>query len=323
MEPAKELIPLGIASGIRLFCQGAAVVGINEVETDKKREKPAKDAGIKPGDIITSINGVSIGGIDDVIAFMEECTGEELKIGFMRGNVEKTASILPALSRESGKYKLGLTIRDSEAGIGTLTYLNPLTGAFGGLGHGIQDPNTGRLFDMARGDASNVIITGIIKGYKDEPGEITGMFLEDGEKTGDVYLNTENGVYGKVAPDSPLLKLESFKTAQNDEITVGKAEILSNILSDNVEKFEIEIEKVYNSRTNNSKNMLIRIVDKRLLNATGGIIQGMSGSPIIQNGKLVGAVTHVLVHDPTRGYAISIENMLADKESFSNSAYAA
>ncbi|MBQ4249001.1 MAG: SpoIVB peptidase [Clostridia bacterium] len=318
----KELIPLGVASGIRLFSGGASVVGINPVDTGEGQKTPAREAGIKVGDVVTSLDGESIGSIDDVISFMDGFRGGELEVGFLRGDEAKRETITPRRTSD-GAWKLGLTIRDSEAGIGTLTYLDPRTGEFGGLGHGIQDPGTGRLFDMKSGDASGVIITGIVKGSKDEPGEIMGMLLEGENQTGSVLLNTDRGVYGEMTPDSPLFGLSALKIASNDEITEGKAWILSDVLSNGVEKFEIEIEKVYNAKKNSNKNMLIRVTDERLLSATGGIIQGMSGSPIIQNGKLAGAVTHVLVHDPIRGYAISIENMFAGSPLYSDEAYAA
>ncbi len=216
----KELIPLGVASGIRLFSGGASVVGINPVDTGEGQKTPAREAGIKVGD---------------------------LEVGFLRGDEAKRETITPRRASD-GAWKLGLTIRDSEAGIGTLTYLDPRTGEFGGLGHGIQDPGTGRLFDMKSGDASGVIITGIVKGSKDEPGEIMGMLLEGENQTGSVILNTDRGVYGEMTPDSPLFGLSALKIASNDEITEGKAWILSDVLSNGVEKFEIEIEKVYNAK---------------------------------------------------------------------------
>ncbi|MBR2742898.1 MAG: SpoIVB peptidase [Clostridia bacterium] len=322
-EMPQNVIPLGVASGIRLYCGGCAVVGINPVETDEGKAAPAKDAGIRVGDVITSLDGEKTGCIADVVAFMENHSGGDIEIGFERCGEEKETVIRPARAAGCGAYKLGLVIRDSEAGIGTLTYLDPTTGEFGGLGHGIQDPDTGRLFSMKSGDASNVIITGIIKGYKDKPGELLGIFVEGDEKTGEVLFNTDSGIYGTAARGSGLFELEAAETASDGEIICGKAEILSDILSDNVERFEIVIERVYNSKTNVSKNMLIRVTDERLLSATGGIIQGMSGSPIIQNGKIIGAVTHVMVHDPARGYAISIENMIKNAKHVEYGAFAA
>jgi len=207
--------------------------------------------------------------------YMAKSDGADITVKYKRENEEHIATISPAWSDGDDMYKIGLVIRDSTAGIGTLTYLDPENGSFGGLGHGIQDADTGKLFDTEDGNVSDVMITGIVKGYKDKAGEIQGMFLEDAEEIGSLRKNTEYGIFGTIAKDSDFLNLKQYEQADASEIKEGAAYILTDLISGTPEMYDMQIERVYNSKVKNTKNMLIRITDERIINKTGGIIQGM------------------------------------------------
>ena len=215
--------------------------------------------------------------------------------------------MLPVFSAADGSYKIGAWVRDSIQGIGTVTYIDPNSGTFGALGHGVYDADTDMLMDIRGGSLTAAELTGIVKGQKGKAGELTGK-IDLQEKIGVAEENTETGIFGTA--EELFLAGETLPAANRKEIRKGKAEILSDLEGKGVCSYEIEIEGFGKKGSRNHKDMIIRITDERLLRLTGGIVQGMSGSPIIQDGKLVGAVTHVLVNDPTRGYGIFIENML-------------
>ncbi len=211
--------------------------------------------------------------------------------------------------------RLGIFIRDSAAGIGTMTYFDPISNEFGGLGHGICDIDTNQIISIGSGNVTEVNITDVKKGFRGEPGELRGIFIDTKDsKIGNLIANNKTGIYG-TADKSKFNEIPSMPIAKSNEIVIGKAYILADVAEGGVQQYEVNIEKTFNYSTKETKNMLIRITDPKLLELTGGIVQGMSGSPIIQNGKIIGAVTHVLVNDPTRGYGIFIENMLKNAPS--------
>lgn len=236
--------------------------------------------------------------------------GYPIKVKYVRDGQEKQASINPAKTAEK-EYKLGLWVRDAAAGVGTVTFYDPDSGMFGALGHGILDVDTGKLVNIAKGEAVTSNILSIAKGEKGKPGEIRGT-IENGKSLGEVYKNTNLGIYGKLNQRNKLdlNQSKAMEVAARGEIKQEKASIICSLENNKKEEYEIEIQKIFQNNHEDNKSMVIKITDQRLIDKTGGIIQGMSGSPIIQDGKFIGAVTHVLVNDPTMGYGVFADMML-------------
>ncbi len=300
---ANELIALGSTTGIKLHAEGAIVVELSE----DLQNNPCKSAGIAKGDIIKSIDGEKIYSNASLKKKVESSEGRALNIEYLRDGSTKSASVTP-VKNEKGAYCLGIWIRDSIAGIGTLTYYDPESGKYGALGHGICDSDTNVLIPVEKGALMESKVIGIKRGEAGKPGELMGEY-NLAEDYANISKNSDCGIFGTVLDDDCLENAKKLPVAAKNEIKRGKATILSNLEGDTVEEYEIEILNLYHDNSD-TKNMLIRATDKRLLEKTGGIVRGMSGSPIIQDGKIIGAVTHVLVNDPTKGYGIFIENML-------------
>ncbi len=310
--PVRQLLVCGNTVGIKLYIKGILVVGISGVLTpDGREELPIRDSGIEPGDFIVEVNRRKIESISDLTGAVEESGAKEVEIKFIHENRVLTAKAVPVECVEDGKYRLGLWVRDSTAGIGTLTYIEQNTGKFGALGHGITDIDTGIMMPVETGELLKSSVYGIKKGMQGMPGELQGNFLDSPEVIGDIYWNTAFGVFGQMKK-SVIDKLPGklYPVGTRSVVREGPALILSNIHGEEIEEFQVEIQKVARKNLSGPKSMILRITDPRLLDETGGIIQGMSGSPIIQDGRLIGAVTHVLVNDPSRGYGIFIETML-------------
>lgn len=307
----KELIPGGNAIGVKLNTKGVLVVSVTDVlSVDGHRYSPAKDAGIKPGDSILEINGIKVKDSQHVVEILNEMKDEKVKIILSRNNINYEVEVVPVKSMQDNCYRLGIWVRDKTAGIGTLTFYDKESKIFGALGHGITDLDTGNLLDVEYGKILNAKIAGIEQGKKGSPGEIKGIFYETENQLGEIYKNSSFGIFGIM--DDAFINSNNIKALPigfKEEVKEGKAYILSTI-DDKVEKFEIEIIKVQPQQFPSQKSMTIKITDDRLLEKTGGIVQGMSGSPIIQDNKIIGAVTHVFVNDPTKGYGIYIEWML-------------
>lgn len=302
---ADELIVLGNTTGIRLYAEGAIIVGL----TEEMGSNPCKAAGIAKGDILKAIDGEKILSNSALKQKVESSGGRTLTIEYMRGNETKTAEVTPT-KNAAGKYCLGIWIRDSIAGIGTLTFYDPESGKYGALGHGICDSDTGVLIPLEKGALMESKVVNIKRGEVGSPGELTGEY-DLSEDYANISKNSDSGIFGKVLDSEHLKNMKKFPVASKDEIKCGKAQIFANLDGEDVSQYEIEIENIYSDRSD-TKNMLIHVTDKRLIEKTGGIVRGMSGSPIVQNGKIIGAVTHVLIDDPTRGYGIFIENMLKE-----------
>ncbi|MCD7823438.1 MAG: SpoIVB peptidase [Oscillospiraceae bacterium] len=300
---AKMLIPGGSPVGVKLLTEGVMVVKTAEV-TDGV--SPALEAGICSGDNIISANGEELNSSSRLSEIIEQSQGEPITFVIMRNGRSFETTVTPVYSENDGAYKAGLWIRDSTAGVGTLTFIDPETGIFGALGHPISDSDTMTTLPLGSGEIVDVVITGYDKGERGCPGELYGTFVS-GLASGTIELNCEQGIFGQVTYPS---RQQAIPIAFKSEVKAGPATILTTIDGSTPEEFEIEIERVTLSSTSKSKNIVIKVTDPELLELTGGIIQGMSGSPIIQDGKLVGAVTHVFVSDPTHGYGIFIENML-------------
>ena len=299
------VIPVGNIAGVKLYTSGVLVVGMSEIEgEDNKTYKPYQDTGIEEGDTIVKINNNVISSTDDLIENVNMSNGEKLELEYIHDEKTKECSITP-IKTATDEYKLGLWVRDSAAGVGTVTFYEPSTQKFGALGHGITDIDTGELLNIASGEFVTAKVLNIKKGEDGNPGKIQGT-VEEQETIGEIAKNTEFGIYGKIK-DMSSLNIDMSKemeVALRDEIELGKATILCSLDNQTIGEYEIEITKIYKDNNYNNKSMEIKVTDERLIEKTGGIIQGMSGSPIIQNGKFIGAVTHVLVNSSTEGYAI-------------------
>lgn len=300
------LIPGGRPFGIKFFTKGVIVIGVTDIQTYGGLKSPAGDAGVKAGDIITSVDGKAVTTTDELSQYIGDSKGKPTLLTITREGSEITISVTPQKSAADGIYKSGLWVRDSTAGIGTVTYVNGKTGEFGGLGHGICDPETGLPLPLLKGIVTNVMITGVIKGNENEPGELRGEF--SAFKSGKIDINSECGVFGTLNNVRDFTA-EPIEICFASELKTGKAYILTTVEGNTPSMYEIEIVKIY-PNSGKTKNFLIRVTDKALIEKTGGIVQGMSGSPIIQDGRLCGAVTHVLINNPRKGYGIFVENML-------------
>jgi len=305
---AASVVPVGRAVGIKLFSDGVVVVGTSDIVTEGGKINPAKACGLKEGDIITHINATEVDTIEEVSALLQQLAGESMSISAIRGDTSVELTAQAVRCSADGAYKLGAWIRDSMAGIGTVTYYCPETGAFGALGHGINDVDTALLMPLDSGEILPANVSGVRKGETGKPGQLKGVF-DTSATLGQLECNSACGVFGRLEREDWLTG-SAMETAARDEVRAGDAVILSNISGDTVERYEIRILKVYPESGSEGRDFLIEVTDPRLLEATGGIVQGMSGSPIIQKGKLVGAVTHVMVDNPRQGYGIWIGDML-------------
>lgn len=303
--PKTTVIPVGNIAGVKLYTSGVLVVGMSEIEgIDNKKYKPYENTGIEEGDRITKINEKYISTTNELIDVVNNSKGENITITYIHDEKSKECSIEP-VQTGSDEYKLGLWVRDSAAGVGTVTFYEPSTKTFGALGHGITDIDTGELINIASGEFVTTRILNITKGENGNPGKIQGT-IEEQKNIGQIDKNSKFGIYGKVDNLSSL-EIDTSKemeVATRDEIQEGKATILCSLDNKTVQEYEIEIEKIFKENNYDNKSMQIKVKDETLLEKTGGIIQGMSGSPIIQNGKFIGAVTHVLVNNPEEGYAV-------------------
>ena len=306
------VIPGGNAVGIKLYTDGLLAINITSFEcVDGRIVNPAGEAGMKTGDIILEINSQNALDNRNFAGYVNENGEKPINLTVQRGEKKFALTVLPQLEKHSGEYKIGAWVRDSAAGIGTVTFTHCDTGRFVALGHSIIDSDAGVAYRVKRGTVEPAEIIGIAKGQKGIPGELEGMFMPQGETVGYIDNNNEFGLYGRMT-SSPAG--EPVGVASKWQVKEGPAEILTTVDNSGVKRYKIEIQKVSYADAASSKSMIIRITDPALLEKTGGIVQGMSGSPILQDGKLVGAVTHVFVNDPTRGYGIFIENMLVEAE---------
>ena len=302
------LVPCGDVFGIKFFTKGVVVVKLSDIETKDGHTSPAAKAGINVGDIIQSIDGSEVNTVEQMSAIVENSKGRDLAVTYVRDGEEKNCVITPLLSLSDKKYKTGIWVRDSTAGIGTMTYYNPQTGRFAGLGHGICDSSSGRLVSLSQGIIMDVSINGVVKGKVGDAGELRGSF--NAKKIGSLSRNSSNGVFGVISLNSVHSPEGKMHVCTKEEIKNGEAYIWCTLDENGPQKYSVSISDI-DLTSSNVKNFRVKVTDPRLLAKTGGIVQGMSGSPIIQNGRIIGAVTHVLINDPTQGYGIFIENMLS------------
>lgn len=302
---ALKLYPGGVPFGVKFMTEGALIVGFCDVGAGNN---PSSAAGLRVGDRIVAANGKKISCSAELCELLETSGGSTVSIVYLRGDSEHTASLTPVYSSTEKCYKSGMYLKDNGAGIGTVTYIFPDSLEFAGLGHGICESESGRLTPISRGSVVNVGIDGVVKGLCGTPGELKGHFKSG--KCGSLLQNTECGVFGIMTSLPENLPTAPLSLGLRNDVREGKAHIYCTLDGNSPQKYEIEIINI--DRTASAgKCFNVKVTDPALLEKTGGIVQGMSGSPIIQNGKLVGAVTHVMINDPTTGYGIFIENMLA------------
>lgn len=316
---SQKVIASGAPIGIKLKTEGIIIINVSGVILeDGTRVSPADTAGLIAGDVLIKASGKKLDNISDLTAAIKSSQGKPIDVIYKRQNIEYRTTITPVRSGDDQEFRAGIWVRDSSAGIGTLTYIDPVKKVYGALGHGINDIDTGSLLKVGSGTLLESNIEGIKKGLKGSPGELEGDFLNNPKVVGDIELNCDFGIFGRIngnmKPEKwgKLLEIGSHST-----VTVGKAYILACINKKTVEQYEIEIQRIVKHDLNSTKNMVIRITDQRLLDSTGGIVQGMSGSPILQGGRLIGAVTHVFINDPMRGYGVFIESMLDNSNAIS------
>ncbi|PHV72372.1 SpoIVB peptidase [Sporanaerobium hydrogeniformans] len=311
----RQVIPCGKIVGIKVDTQGLLVLGIGQFEKAGRMVSPAKGI-LEVGDMILTCNGTPLEIKEDLKDAIEASQNQPMKLKVMREGKMHEVQVQPIYCDSEGVYKLGVWIRDSTQGIGTLTYVDPETGVFGALGHGITDVDTKKLMPIREGTIISATVTNIKKGQKGTPGEISGTIHYDGGSIiGEVENNTAIGIYGVLSAEA-LHHLDAQKVpiAFQDEVHEGKASILVDLRDGIIKEYGVTIQKVSRYSNEPAKGMVIKITDEELLRLTNGIVQGMSGSPILQDGKLIGAVTHVFVQDPTRGYGIFIENMINNEK---------
>lgn len=296
----------GTPFGVKLYTDGVMVVGLGDVPTDGGACCPAKAAGISKGDLIVAVDGERVYSNAEIAMSVGDAGGRAVTVEYLHDGQRQTVKVTPARSSVDSTYKLGMWVRDSTAGIGTLTFYDPSSGVVAGLGHGICDVDTGAVVPVREGQTVGASIIGVTKGAAGKPGELCGV-MNVGDVIGDVAFNSDTGLYSVAKGE---LSGQQVSVAVRQEVKPGEAQILTTVDGGRPQSYTCLITDVDYSKNNLTKNITLKVTDERLLAATGGIVQGMSGSPVIQNGKLVGAVTHVLVDDPTKGYAIFAENML-------------
>lgn len=311
--PEYKVYPGGQSIGVKLNTLGVLVVGHHQVDTVEGKQSPGEIAGIQVGDIITKINGEPIEQMSDVAPFVQESgkTGNPLDVVITREKETIKTKLIPLKDKQDSSFRIGLYIRDSAAGIGTMTFYDPITMKYGALGHVISDMDTKKPIIVQDGQIVRSTVTSIEKGSNGVPGEKLARFSKDRSAIGDITRNSPFGIFGKLHKDIENgIMDQALPIALSHEVKEGPAKILTVVNDDKVEEFDVEVISSIPQKFPATKGMVIKITDPVLLEKTGGIVQGMSGSPIVQNGKVIGAVTHVFVNDPTSGYGVHIEWML-------------
>ena len=310
ISPEKRLIPGGQALGVAMRTEGVLIVGLSDVAEDVS---PAKSAGLAAGDVITGVNGTAVTTAEALTGLLNQIGPTQVQITYRRAGENRTALLTPHKDETTGAVRLGAWVRDSTAGVGTLSFYDPDTGRYAALGHAITDGDTGSVLSVSEGQVLKANIVAVQKGQKGMPGELKGSFLREGEVLGDIRRNSVLGIYGTMdgAAKNPLYP-DGLPIGLRSGVHTGKASILSSVDGTGIHEYAIEITRVNPQISPAPKSMVLRVTDEKLLEATGGIVQGMSGSPILQDGRIIGAVTHVFVSDPTQGYGVYVDWMLEE-----------
>lgn len=310
ISPEKRLIPGGQALGVAMRTEGVLIVGLSDVAEDVS---PAKSAGLAAGDVITGVNGTAVTTAEALTGLLNQIGPTQVQITYRRAGENRTALLTPHKDETTGAVRLGAWVRDSTAGVGTLSFYDPDTGRYAALGHAITDGDTGSVLSISEGQVLKANIVAVQKGQKGMPGELKGSFLREGEVLGDIRRNSVLGIYGTMhgAAKNPLYP-DGLPIGLRSGVHTGKASILSSVDGTGIHEYAIEITRVNPQTSPAPKSMVLRVTDEKLLEATGGIVQGMSGSPILQDGRIIGAVTHVFVSDPTQGYGVYVDWMLEE-----------
>lgn len=314
--PDVKLYPGGQSIGVKLKTKGVIVVGLSEIEAeDGKAHSPGLDANVNVGDIVYKIDDQKVNTAEEVSKVINNISDRPVKLEIKRKDTWEKISVQPIKDKTDGKYKIGLWVRDNTAGVGTLTFYHDKSKKYGALGHAITDITTGIIMPVNNGEIVSSKVASVIQGKKGKPGEIRGIFYNEDKKIGNIEKNTSQGLYGTVYSQLINDKIpKALSIGLQQHIKEGPAKILTTLDDNQVEMYDIEIEKLTMQPSKTGKSMIIKVTDPRLLEKTGGIVQGMSGSPIIQENKIVGAVTHVFVNDPSKGYGIFIEWMLEEAD---------
>jgi len=309
--PTKRVVAGGHSIGVILQSKGIMVVGYAPVsDSEGKKAYPARDQGVEIGDIIYQVDGQPLHSESELARIIDE--KKSVLLGVKRGSKKLSITVRSTYCPETNRCRIGLYVRDGVVGVGTLTFWEPDSKIFAALGHVIIDADTKQQIDVLQGKIVSASIQGIKPGKPGQPGEKIGVFNGEGEIEGKIIKNSYSGIFGKTGDEiTNPLALYTMEVAYAHQVSEGRAQILTVVNGDDIEEFDVVVEKVFPERQD-GKSMIVRVVDQRLLNLTGGIIQGMSGSPIIQNGKIIGAITHVFLNDPTRGYGIFMDNMLSE-----------
>ncbi len=308
---SNEVLLGGDCVGLNLKSKGVTVIGSNYIITKNGNVNPIALSKLKMGDVITHLNNFEVNCLKDVQFVVDNSNGEEISVVALRNGEVINTVIKPEFDIQTKTYKLGVWIKEDAMGVGTLTFVHPETLRYGSLGHAIADVDSGKKFEIDGGEIYKCNVVGVKKSSKGFPGEILGYFMLGKNPQGSVELNTENGVFGNLNKNSELsLGRSKIRTGGKLTAKPGKAKILACVSGTEIEEFDIELIKTNYQIGGGSKSMIIKVVDEDLIRKTGGIVQGMSGSPIIQDGKLIGAVTHVFVNDPTRGFGLYLDWMI-------------
>lgn len=311
-QNAKYVYLGGESFGIKMFAKGAIIVKLEDISNGTSSYCPAKECGIEENDVVISANNVSIISNEQLKDIIESSNGKEIDLIISRNEKEIKFSVKPQ-KNYMGIYKIGAWVRDSCAGIGTISYYDQENSTYAALGHGVCDIDTKEIMPLSKGNIVETKISGITKAQRGTTGTLNG-YLTDNE-IGNLFLNTELGIYGKYNNSDFLNTKQKLQVAQIDEVETGPATIYSTIDNTGIQEFKAEITSFGDNSCNTNKNFVIKILDEKLLNVTGGIVQGMSGSPVVQNDKLVGVVNHVLINTPEKGYCVFAQNMVSN---FSN-----
>lgn len=313
----RKVVPCGHTIGVSLKTKGALVVGVSEImDENGARRCPAIEAGLMPGDVIEKINGQAVRDADHMLEVVAKAEGGAIRLTYNRQGARHETVIIPLKDSYDGKYRLGIWVRDSTAGVGTLTFVDVDKGVFGALGHPITDIDTGILLQAENGRIQYSRVVDVVQGQKGQPGELKGAFIASGAGIGQIRANTDYGLFGTV--DKSVLdtfrEIGEIEVAHPYEVHEGPASILTTVGDKGVQEYSVSITHIYQQHHPSAKGMVVRVTDPRLIERTGGIVQGMSGSPILQDGRIVGAVTHVFINDPLKGYGVFLEWMLDEAE---------